>query len=313
MSGSKPNLQGARRVLFRLTDPGHADLDRNIQKVEKAWARARQVLSKIGGICHCGDRWGHLMNGVEVTLLDRSPYTARCWDDDRVWINLPLFSEESDGGVEALVHEFGHRVWFQCLSREQQDKWRQSWVKAKQRPNPRWTGQCSGTISGYACTSDLEDFAEVFLAIVMGRVDEHNRQRWTEVCGCGKGSSCSRPTRTKGSPSASAHHHGNVDTGAKPTIVGTTSLDEPSGTCDHCLRPIRHLVYLSTGQTVGKSCALKALGYPRHAVEQAPYVSQSLGRLGGFFGYVRQGGQIMRAQRSYVAGGGYSPWKLTPA
>ena len=40
------------------------------------------------------------MDGVEVMLLDRAPYTARCWDDDRVWINLPLFGEEPDGGAE---------------------------------------------------------------------------------------------------------------------------------------------------------------------------------------------------------------------
>ena len=87
-------------------------------------------------------------------LLDRAPYTARCWDDDRVWINLPLFGEEPNGGVDALVHEFGHRVWFQCLSEKQQDQWGKSWVETKKRPTPRWTGECSGTISGYACTSD---------------------------------------------------------------------------------------------------------------------------------------------------------------
>ena len=187
MSQSKPRLDGARNVYFRLTSPQHADLARNIEKVERGWAAARRVLASAGGLCHCGNRWGHLMNGVDVTLLDKAPYTARCWDDDRVWVNLPLFHDEPNDGVDALVHEFGHRVWFQCLTEEQQDRWAASWRQTKKRPTPRWAGQCSGTISGYACTSDLEDFAEVFLAVVRGRVDEHNRKRWQEVCGCGKG------------------------------------------------------------------------------------------------------------------------------
>jgi hypothetical protein len=202
---SDPRLDGARKVYFRLTNPQHADLDRNIRQVETAWAKARKALASAGGLCHCGNRWGHLMNGVEVTLLDRSPYTARCWDDDRVWINLPFFAEETDGGVGALVHEFGHRVWFQCLSQEQQDQWTRSWNEARKRPTPRWTGECSGTISGYACTSDLEDFAEVFKAVVMGEVDPYNRKRWVEVCGCGKGEVCERPHTAAPSANQSAN------------------------------------------------------------------------------------------------------------
>ena len=86
----------------------------------------------------------------------------------------------------ALVHEFGHRVWFKCLSPEQQDEWTKSWNEAKRRPAPRWT-ECSGTITGYACTNDLEDFAEVFQAVVLGRVDDYNWKRWVAVCGCGEG------------------------------------------------------------------------------------------------------------------------------
>ena len=99
----------------------------------------------------------------------------------------------------------------------------------------------------------------------------------------------------------------------RPAILGTATLDEQTGICGHCGRPIRHLVYLSTGPTVGRSCALKALGYTRRAVEAAPYVASSLSRLGGFHGYVMQDGRIMRAQRPYAPGGGYGPWTLTPA
>ena len=206
---SNPRLDGARHVRFRLTNPRHAELARNVEKVEKAWARARQLLASAGGLCHCGNRWGHLMDGVEVMLLDRAPYTARCWDDDRVWINLPLFGEEPDGGAEALVHEFGHRVWFQCLSPEQQDEWTKSWNEAKRRPAPRWT-ECSGTITGYACTNDLEDFAEVFQAVVLGRVDDYNWKRWVAVCGCGEGGSCARPTRRMERPSGEQPTHGDM-------------------------------------------------------------------------------------------------------
>jgi len=217
MSRSNPRLDGARQIYFRLTHPQHADLARNIEKVEQAWARARRVLASVGGICHCGKRWGHLMDGVEVTLLDRSPYTARCWDDDRIWINLPLFGGEANG-VDALVHEFGHRVWFQCLSDEQQARWGKSWNEIKKRPTPQWSGQCSGTVSGYACTSDLEDFAEVFLAVVRGRVDDHNWKRWVDVCGCGKGASCDRPPHTRSasrkeddaSADGRTHKHGDM-------------------------------------------------------------------------------------------------------
>ena len=189
-----PTLDGAKSVKFKLSNPRHADLTRNIDRVARAWKQARRVLSAVGGVCHCGKRWKHLMDGVEVTLLDRSAYTARCWDDDRVWINLPRFADEADGGVDALVHEFGHRVWFQCLSDKQQDAWGRSWREVKKRASPRWPGKCSGTVSSNACTSDLEDFAEVFVAAVRGRIDDANWKRWVEVCGC-KSGSCARPTR----------------------------------------------------------------------------------------------------------------------
>jgi hypothetical protein len=219
---SNPRLDGARHVYFRLTDPRHADLDGDIQKVESAWARARKVLVGAGGLCHCGNRWGHLMDGVEVMLLDRAPYTARCWDDDRVWINLPLFAEEPDGGVGALVHEFGHRIWFQCLSPEQQAAWAKSWQEAKKRPSPRWEGQCSGTVSGYACTSDLEDFAEVFQAMVQGTIDDYNWKRWVAVCGCGKGS-CEAPVRRVAKPSGeSANLRRAPRTPGKAASIGRT-------------------------------------------------------------------------------------------
>ena len=190
-SRSTPKLVGAKRVLLRLTNPRHADLDRNIELVERGWDSARRILTRANGICGCGHRWKHLMDGVEVMLLDRSPYTARCWDDDRVWINLPKFSEEVDRAA-VLVHEFMHRVWFQCLSREQQDRWLKSWKETKKRPSPRWA-TCSGTVSSYACTDDIEDFAEVGLAVVYGRVDAHNWKRWLDMCGCHRGT-CERPT-----------------------------------------------------------------------------------------------------------------------
>ena len=126
-----PRLQGAKAVRFQLNGRHHADVSGQVEVVEDAWRDARRILSRAGGLCHCGNRWGHLMNGVEVTLLDKAPYTARCWDDDRLLIHLKKFSEEPDGGVGVLVHEFGHRVWFQCLSREQQDEWTASFKKAK--------------------------------------------------------------------------------------------------------------------------------------------------------------------------------------
>ena len=55
MSQSKPRLDGARNVYFRLTSPQHADLARNIEKVERGWAAARRVLASAGGLCPCGN------------------------------------------------------------------------------------------------------------------------------------------------------------------------------------------------------------------------------------------------------------------
>jgi hypothetical protein len=181
---STPSLQGAKSVRFQLDGRHHADVRDQVEVVEDAWREARRILSRAGGLCHCGNRWGHLMNGVEVTLLDKAPYTARCWDDDRLLIHLKKFSEEPDGGVGVLVHEFGHRVWFQCLSREQQDEWTASFKKAKSRCKSSQRTRCGGLVSDYAYEDDLEDFAETFRTLVYGTIDKKNLQRWLDVCGC---------------------------------------------------------------------------------------------------------------------------------
>jgi hypothetical protein len=113
---------------------------------------------------------------------------------------------------------------------------------------------------------------------------------------------------------SSCVYHCGMPAGPLPRILGTTKLEDGDTIpCEHCGRPIRHLVYLSTGPTVGRQCALKALGYTRAKLDDAPYISPSLNRIGGFFGYVMQDGRIMRAERGYRTGGGYTEWKLTPA
>lgn len=180
-----PRLQGAKKVQIRLTNKHHADLDEQIEVVKDAWDDAHRILERAGGLCGCGRRWGHMMNGMNVTLLDKAPYTARCWDDDRLLIHLKKFSEEEDGGVGVLVHEFGHRVWFQCLTDEQREAWRKGYTKLKSNSRPRWGSSCGGVVSEYACTDDLEDFAETYRMIVYGQIDKRNLERWLEVCDCG--------------------------------------------------------------------------------------------------------------------------------
>jgi hypothetical protein len=173
-----PRLEGARRVSFQLTRPRHADLSRDVRVIQESWQKARRILARAKGLCSCGTRWHHLMDGMKVILSDSLEVIARCWDDDRLIINPQKFGQEPDG-AETLVHELGHRVWFQCLTRAKQDAWHQSWRQHKHGST------CRGLVSGYACTDELEDFAEVFTAIVYGRVDAQNWKRWQAVCGCG--------------------------------------------------------------------------------------------------------------------------------
>ena len=166
---------------FQLKHPRHADLNRDVQMIADSWQKARRILDRAKGLCSCGTRWSHLMDGMNVILSDSLEVIARCWDDDRLLINPRKFSQEPDG-AETLVHEFGHRVWFQCLDRKQQDTWHQSWMQ-----NKSGTGaSCRGLVSSYACTDELEDFAEVFTALVYGRATPTHWKRWQAVCGCGK-------------------------------------------------------------------------------------------------------------------------------
>jgi hypothetical protein len=179
-----PRLQGVKKIQYRLHGKNHPQIEQQVQFVEKAWNAAHQKLQGAGGLCGCGSKWPHLMNGVTVTLTDKAPYTARCWDDDRLFIHLKKFSQETDGGVGVLVHEFGHRVWFQCLDHEKRDIWKQSFKQAKSRPSPRWGNACGGVVSEYACTDELEDFAEAFRMLVYGKLDAYNMGRWRDVCAC---------------------------------------------------------------------------------------------------------------------------------
>jgi hypothetical protein len=133
------------------------------------------------------------MDGMSVTLIDKSNFVARCWDDDRLLVNLLKFLHEIDGGA-TLVHEFGHRIWFQCLDRRAQDRWYKSWLAAKQKRSARGGPTCGALVSEYACTDEIEDFAEVFRAIVYGEADRAQIARWVDVCGgsCGSRARASR-------------------------------------------------------------------------------------------------------------------------
>jgi hypothetical protein len=184
MALTPPRLEGAKAVHFRVKSRTDPRLEPQMKFVENAWRGARQKLQGAGGFCGCGSKWPHIMNGVEVTLVDKAPYTARCWDDDRLFIHLKRFSEEKDGGVPVIVHEFGHRVWFQCLDHEARDIWKQSFLHAKKQTPARWGNACGGVVSEYACTDELEDFAEVFRMLVYGKIDSFNQQRWKDVCAC---------------------------------------------------------------------------------------------------------------------------------
>lgn len=97
------------------------------------------------------------------------------------------------------------------------------------------------------------------------------------------------------------------------TVIGRAKLDGETVPCDHCGRQIKNLVHISNGQTVGTSCALTKMGYSRTSVDGAPFVISSLeelSRVGGFFVFVMIGGQVRRAVRGCLPGGGYSDWRL---
>jgi len=121
------------------------------------------------------------MDGVEVILVEytgRESYTARCWDDDRIFINVPRLAEQAKP-ARVLVHEYGHRVWFHCLSHSQRSVWLSTYAHAKKN------GQL---ISSYSSTAATEDFAEVFATRVMcgkNRLPPPSRARWDRLLSAG--------------------------------------------------------------------------------------------------------------------------------
>lgn len=157
-------LPGARRVLLRLSNPTHKSLSADFVSVEDGWHGAQDKLRRAGFL--------KASLGMEVMLLDHAPYTARCWDDDRLWIHVRKLAKEDDRGASVLVHEFGHRIWFQHLSDAQREAWWRGFDASRKT--------CS-LVSAYACTDELENFAEVFRAHIYGTLDRENKRRWVAL------------------------------------------------------------------------------------------------------------------------------------
>jgi hypothetical protein len=144
-----------------------------LQLTRRAWDEATQKCARAGH--------GHIMDGVEVILVEyagKESYTARCWDDDRIFINVPRLAQQSNP-ARVLCHEYGHRVWFHCLSRVQRTVWLASYAEAKKKGE---------LISSYSSTAATEDFAEVFATRVMcgkEKLPGPSRARWDRLIHAG--------------------------------------------------------------------------------------------------------------------------------
>lgn len=155
-------LPGASRVATRVRSGkmlASADLD----VVRRSWIGSASICARHG--------WHRAMHGVSVTLRDHAAYVAQFYDDDRLIICVPLLAKHPEP-VGVLVHEFGHRVWFRCLTEAQRVAWRNGWRDASAR---------GALVSEYAETNEIEDFAEVFRALAEGKLDAANRRRWAAV------------------------------------------------------------------------------------------------------------------------------------
>lgn len=159
-------LPGARRVSANFVKPTRRGLEEELRVVRRAWMGGGEACRRAG--------WAHAHDGLAVTLLDRAPYIARAWDDDRLWINVPALAKHPHPpGV--MVHEFGHRIWFLCLNDRQRAAWGASWRACRARAGCK-------LVSTYAGRDSIEDFAEVFKQVVLGRpLNAENRRRWEDL------------------------------------------------------------------------------------------------------------------------------------
>jgi len=172
----RPRFLGAKSVRVGMPDSDARRLRGEIQIAATAWTVARARLRSRG--------WKSGAEGVEIILVaDRTDYTARFWDDDRLFIHVEKLAMHGRSRLDGLsataviVHELGHRVWFQCLNEANRHAWARHWKELKR--GGRVHGSTSGRfVSTYAKTDPMEDFAECFRAIILEeRMSAENRAR----------------------------------------------------------------------------------------------------------------------------------------
>ena len=90
-------------------------------------------------------------------------------------------------------------------------------------------------------------------------------------------------------------------------IIGREKTrDGETASCNCCDREIKHLVYLSDGRVVGKTCAIRVLGFAKETIETAPLIHSSPESVIGFYGLAHFEGRIVRVTRGYATGGRYT-------
>lgn len=93
-------------------------------------------------------------------------------------------------------------------------------------------------------------------------------------------------------------HGSHMNTTERPRIIGMSKCrDGETGTCSHCGREIKRIVYLSNGSEVGLACA-RRLSYSQAEIDRGARVFRSVEELlaacAGGGGLVLVDGKVMR-------------------
>ena len=156
-------LPGLRKVAVCL--PDNAVTRRQLAGFAKAWMATREVLHQKG--------LGRLMDGrtIDVAVVRGQNFYARMYSDDVLCVSMPDFLQMDPVGT--LVHELGHRVWFQVMRRRSRMAWASDHYRHK---------QAHGKFpASYAKTAAIEDHAEHFRLAVGDKLHGVPRVRYARL------------------------------------------------------------------------------------------------------------------------------------
>lgn len=134
-----------------------------LRQFARAWAAMRATLAR--------KNLKTVPRGITLVFTDAQKFYARYWSDDVLCVNLETTLKKDPAGI--LVHELGHRVWFQGMTQRTRGAWGEDHAQKKN------AGGAFAT--GYAKESAIEDHAEHFRLDMQGKLTGAARVRYLRL------------------------------------------------------------------------------------------------------------------------------------